>query len=76
MDEILNNIGCKVILQAVKDYFRKPKSQKAILKDLRSTWMDWLTGGKSLWYADQLEHHPETIRENLRKIEAAEEDAS
>jgi hypothetical protein len=69
MEEILNNIGCKVILQAVKDYFRQPKMRKTILKDLRSTWMDWLTNGKAAWYADVLEHHPEKIRENLRKYE-------
>jgi hypothetical protein len=29
--------------------------------------MEWLTDGKSLWYADVLEHHPELIRKNLRR---------
>lgn len=73
MDEILNNIGCKVILQAVRDYFRGSTAKKQlILKDLRSVWMEWLTNGKSLWYADQLEYHPEAIRENLRKYEEEE----
>jgi hypothetical protein len=67
MDNILINIGCKVILQAARDYLRYPSERQAILKDLRSVWMEWLTDGKSLWYADVLEHHPELIRKNLRR---------
>ena len=71
---IANNVkelAAATILQAVKDYFdcaSAPKKQAVILKDLRSPWMDLLTGGMSAIVATQLENHPVEIAERLNKM--------
>ena len=64
----VRSLGAAVLLQAVRDYCDcTPKWQKAILKDLRSKWMDFLTEGKSIVVAEQLEKHPEEIAQRLKK---------
>ena len=66
----VRNLAAAVNLQAVKDYFNKkatPKKRVRILRDLRSTWMRDLTNGTSANVADELEKHPEEIRERLRR---------
>ena len=80
MDANIRNLACAITMQAVRDYFTKrecktkekteelfAKKRKAILKDLRSTWMKTITDGMSLIVAEQLELHPDEIAERLRR---------
>ena len=69
MEDIANykQLAAAITLQAVKEYVYATRAkQKAILKDLRSAWMDFITDGFSLIVAEQLEKRPDEIRENLR----------
>ena len=64
----IKQLAAAVTLQAVKDYFKGSTAKKQlILKDLRSKWMLTLTDGTSANVAEQLEKHPEEIRERLRR---------
>jgi hypothetical protein len=76
----IKNLTAAITLQAVKDYFTKTeyktkekteemfaKKRKAILKDLRSAWMQMLTDGQSVVVAEQLEAHPEEVCARLKK---------
>lgn len=64
----IRNLTSAITLQAVKDYFHSTDGgKKFILKELRSPWMQMLTDGQSEVIAEQLEKHPEEIRERLRK---------
>jgi broad-specificity NMP kinase len=67
-DADVKNLASAITLQAVKDYFQSAeKGKKTILKDLRSPWMIMLTNDASVVVAEQLEKHPEEIRERLRR---------
>lgn len=67
-DANIRNLACAILMQAAKDYlYTTPEKQAVILKDLRSPYMDLLTNGTSIAVADQLELHPEEIRERLRR---------
>ena len=67
-DVNIRQLACAITMQAVRDYFRSSTANKAvILKDLRSPYMDMLTKGLSLTVAEQLELHPEEIRDRLYK---------
>lgn len=69
-DANIKSLTSAILLQAVKDYFSpktKPKAQAQILKDLRSSHMDFLTDGQSVIIAEQLELHPKEIAERLRR---------
>lgn len=67
-DGNIRELACAVCLQAVRDYFSTTyeSSRKAILKDLRSPWMDMFSNGLSIVVAEQLEKEPEKIKERLR----------
>lgn len=75
MDANIRNLACAVMLQAVKDYFHtsSAKKKQAILKDLRSNWMQFLTSGTSLVVAEQIEKNPEEIAARLRQNHETEE---
>jgi hypothetical protein len=61
-------LACAITMQAVRDYFDCPESgKKAILKELRSKYMEFITNGTSVIVAEQLELHPEEIRTRLQK---------
>ena len=67
-DFIIRQVAAKVTLQAVKDFFASStEGKQKILKDLRSAWMRMLTDGTSVNVAEQLEKHPEKIRERMRR---------
>ena len=67
-DKAIRNLACAVVLQAVKDYlYATPQKQAAILKELRSPYMDLFSNGTSLAVADQLEKHPEEIAERMKQ---------
>lgn len=62
------NLVAAIMLQAAKDYVDGTKAeQKQILRDLRSKYMTTLTDGQSAIIAEQLELHPNEIRQRLRK---------
>lgn len=69
-DNQARELACAITMQAVRDYFATGvtvKKQCAILKDLRSKWMDFITNGLSITVAKQLEENPDEIRERLRR---------
>ena len=60
-----------ILLQGVKDYCKtdSEKMQNAILKDLRSSHMDFISDGMSVVTAEQLEKNGSAIRERILKEE-------
>jgi hypothetical protein len=67
-DAQARNLACAITMQAVRDYFNTTqKGKEKILKDLRSEYMDFITNGTSVTVAEQLELHPDEIRERLRR---------
>lgn len=75
MEENYKALACAVTTQAIKDYFDKGierSEKKKIIKDLKSPWMDWLTGGLSVLAARQLKTNPGAICRKLRKHEKEE----
>ena len=67
-DANIRNLACAIIMQAVRDFLDgTDKQRKAILKDLRSSYMDLLSNGTSVVVAEQLEKHPEEIAERMRQ---------
>lgn len=66
-DNSIRNLACAIIMQAVKDYFSQPKNHNAILRELRSPYMEFLTNGTSILVAEQLELYPKEIRRRLQK---------
>lgn len=66
----IRQLACATIIQAVRDYFHAEATEtkrKAILKDLRSDWMDFFTNGTSAVVAEQIEKNPKEIAERLHK---------
>lgn len=62
------DFGCAVVLQAVKDFFDGSHQKKrAILKDLRGSWLNLITDGTAEIVAEQLELHPEEIKARIKK---------
>lgn len=69
-DQSIRNLACAIIMQAVKDYFEAnttDKQRNAILKDLRSSRMDFISNGTSVIVAEQLELHPKEIAARMRQ---------
>lgn len=56
-----------VLFQATKDYCetRSESSRGAIIKDLRSSRMEYMSNGMSIVVAEQLKKHPNEIRERV-----------
>lgn len=67
-DANIRNLACAITMQAVRDYFAESAQQRQIIQDLRSPWMDFITGGLSVMTADQLEKHPNEIKARMRKM--------
>ena len=63
------HLAAAIMLQATRDYCKSKSDSKraAILKDLRSAHMDFLSDGMAVVVAEQLEKHPEEIAERLRR---------
>ena len=71
-DAQARELACAITMQAVRDYFATgvtKKKQDAILRELRSQWMDFITDGTSIVVAEQLEKNPDAIRERVRRNE-------
>lgn len=55
-----------IMLQAVKDYFSmSERTKKAIIEDLNSKWMLFLTDGQSKVIAEKLLSNPEVIKSRI-----------
>lgn len=68
----INNLGAAIVLQAVKDYFEETvPMQRAIINDLKSDWLDFITNGTSIIVAEKLKSNPEEIRSRLGGINNA-----
>ena len=78
MDTINNykQLGYAVVIQAIKDYIEaehSPKKQRAIIKQLRSPWLDWLSNGLSVQLADRLKTNARETYDRLKKSYNEEE---
>jgi uncharacterized protein YeeX (DUF496 family) len=66
------NLGCAIVLQAVKDYC-EPKCSNAmkgaIMKNLKSDYLIQLSDGLSLVAATELQKNPKEIAIRLGKLE-------
>ena len=73
MDNCIKNLAYATMYQAVKDFVKATdKKRNVILKELRSSWMNWFTNGMSLIVAEQLENHPKDIITRMRKMKEDE----
>lgn len=68
-EENAHQLIAAVLLQATKDYCRtrSESSRDTIIKDLRSARLDNMSNGMSIIVAEQLELHPNEIRERVRR---------
>jgi hypothetical protein len=69
-DENIKDLAFAILMQAMKDYFEDGityEERQQILKDLRSSRMELITKGFSMIVAEQLELHPNEIRERVRR---------
>ena len=74
MDQNLRQLACAITLQAVKDFCAgDAANRRAILKDLRSPYMDFITNGTSRVVAEELVKNPEEIAERIRYLRTAKE---
>lgn len=70
MNKGYKELGAAVAMEAIKEYFASsPAKQRAIIKDLKSPWMELLTSGASLWLAEKLKHNPKEIQARFDKYE-------
>ena len=58
-----------ILFQATKDYCetRSEASRDKIIKDLRSSRMEYISNGMSIVVAEQLKKHPDEIRDRVRR---------
>ena len=63
-----------ILLQGARDYCRSKseKRRRAILKDLRSSHMNFVSDGMSIIVAEQLEKNGEAIKARISKEEETE----
>lgn len=63
-------LGCAVAIQAAKDYEKaNPAKRRTILKDLRSDYMDAITGGLSIHLADALQKNCADVLARIKNME-------
>ena len=67
MEQNIRNLGSALLLRATKDFVHgSPNRQRAIIKELKSDWCNYITLGRSLVVAEQLEKHPQEIAARLK----------
>jgi hypothetical protein len=69
-NENIQKLTSAILMQAVRDYVADGttyEQRQQILKDLRSSRMELITKGFSIIVAEQLELHPNEIRERVRR---------
>jgi hypothetical protein len=68
VEQDIKNLASAVLLQAAKDYYETDKTgKKAILKDLNSEWMYFLTDGMSKIVAEELKTNERAIGIRLKR---------
>lgn len=67
-DKCISELAAATIWQAAKDYVstKCDRQRKAILRDLRSDWMQFFTDGLSVIVAKELELHPDEIKKRIK----------
>ena len=73
----MNEYGAKqlvaaILLQAVEDYVSGSHNRSAILRDLRSSYMEGIAGEMARITADRLEFHLDEVAENMGKVHQLE----
>lgn len=71
MESCYRGLCMAILLRAVRDYLMAGdgNKRKAILKDLRSEWCDFISNGLSIVVAEKLDKHPSIIKERLKRME-------
>lgn len=71
MESCYRGLCMAILLRAVNDYLMAGdgNKRKAILKDLRSEWCDFISNGLSIVAAEKLEKNPSVIKARLKKME-------
>ena len=63
-------LGCAIAIQAAKDYeHESPARRRVIIKDLRSDYMNAITGGLSVHLADALRRDAATVIKRIKNME-------
>ena len=68
----IKDLGARTCLEAAREYCEyntTPAKKKAIIKDPKGQWMDFLTSGLSKTVADELLKNEKEIAVRLKKIE-------
>ena len=66
-------LGYAVAVQALKDFFNGTDKQKqAIIKQLKSKWMNFITNNLAWRLAQELETHPKEVYRRFNKAWAEE----
>ena len=64
----IKDLASATLIQAAKDYCdddATPNEKKAIIKELKSPWMDFLTNGTSKNIAEELLHNERVIKKRI-----------
>lgn len=74
IDQAHKQLGCSVVLQAIKDYFdaKSEKEKRRILEDLCSDWMILISDGMSEITARKLLSDPQGIEARIKSNEETE----
>ena len=66
-------LGKAVAVQATKDFAKgSAKNKNAVIKDLKSSWMEFITDGMSIHLAKALETNPKEVIKRFNKALAKE----
>lgn len=66
----IKELGARTCLEAAREYCATtPAKKRAIIKDLKGEWMDFLTNGLSKTVADELLRNEKEIAVRLKKVE-------
>ena len=69
-DEAYKELVCAMLRETVKEYFElgtTAEKKAVIIKDLRSEYCEFISGGLSVYLAEQLVKNPEAVHERFRK---------
>lgn len=69
-DEAYKELVCAMLRETVKEYFEEDttaEKRAVIIEDLRSEYCDFISGGLSIYLAEQLLKNPEAFHERFRK---------
>lgn len=73
IEQNTRDLVCAITMQAVKDYLDgTDKERRTILKELRGSWMVFITNGTSAAVADRLEMDEGGIRSRMPRCQEEE----